>query len=696
MIDNNIIQSLGAGSGIDTSNLTKQLVEIERAAPQQRIDNKRDKTESQISDFGLISSAMATLQDAAEILTEPEGLFSKSASFTQSSALVPVELETSVQAGSYTFTVEKVAASQSLTSTFFTGSDAAVGEGVLTFRFGNASVDAGGAMLAVDGFSQDLDAEDVQITIDSTNNSLEGLRDAINAADFGARASIINDGVNGYRLQISAESGTNNELEISVEEADASPSNNDNSGLSRFTFNATASQLTQNQGGQDAELTINGLTVFRESNSINDIVEGLKLDVLEADPGVPINITISDDTVFAEQNIRDFVEAYNLFLDAVMPATGVSEIENEDGDTEEVIGSLANDALSKSMLSQIRSVIASAIPGLADGDFKSLGSIGIRTELDGTMSIDDKTFSAAIENNFEDVQKLFSPNKYTSDNGIYINSYNDKTTAGEYEVVVTTSPSKGAYQGGALGGSTAFPTAFVSTGRVHEFSIDVNGTSTGTLALPEMTYQTQDDVAIALQSVINTDSNLSEMGDKVTVSYDSLNNRFDIISDKYGASSKVSILTASDDILADFGLAVADGTAGTTAAGTINGVSAFGSANVLLPAIGEPGEGLALVIGESTTSATVNLSRGFAGELERLLAGYIQGNGLIATKESNLESNLESLDTEQDKLDRRMTAYQERLINQFIAMERIISSLNSSGSFLDNLIDTLPFTAKNN
>lgn len=695
MIDNNIIQSLGAGSGIDTSNLTKQLVAIEGAAPQQRIDNKRDKAESQISDFGLISSAMATLQDAAEILTAPEGLFSKSAAFTQSSALVPVELETSVQAGSYTFTVEKVAASQSLTSDFFTEPTEAVGEGVLTFRFGNATADVDGAMQTIDGFSQDLDAEEVQITIDSTNNSLEGLRDAINSADFGVRASVINDGVNGYRLQISAESGSNNELEITVEEAGASPSNDDNTGLSRFAFNETASQMTQNQGGQDAELTINGLTVYRESNSINDIVDGLKLDVLEADPGVPINITISDDTVFAEQNIRDFVEAYNLFLEVVTPAMGVSEVEDDDGETEEVIGSLANDALAKSMLSQIRSVIASAIPGLADGGFKTLGSIGIRTELDGTMSIDEKTFSAAIDDNFEDVQKLFSPNKSTSDNGIYINSYNTKTTAGEYDVVITTPPSKGVYEGGVLGGSTAFPTAFSSATRVHEFSIDVNGTATGALVLPEATYQTQDDVANALQSVINMDSNLSETGDTVTVSYDSLNNRFDIVSDKYGASSNVSILTASDDIVADLGLAVADGTAGATVAGTINGVSAFGSANVLLPAIGEPGEGLALVVGENTTSTTVNLSRGFAGELERLLTGYIDKNGLIATKEANLESNIESLDTEQDKLDRRMTSYQERLINQFIAMERIISSLNSSGSFLENLINTLPFTANN-
>jgi Flagellar capping protein len=694
MIDNNIIQSLGAGSGIDTANLTKQLTEIERAAPQNRIDTKRDKAETQISDFGLVSNAMAILQDAANVLSEPEGLFSKSASFTQSSALVPVELDTDVQAGTYTFTVEEVASSQSLTSTSFSDPSDAVGEGVLTFRFGNATADGLGAMLATDGFSQDLEAEEVNITIDSTNNSLEGLRDAINDAEVGVQASIVNDGLNGYVLQITAESGSNNELEISVVEAGGSPSNNDSAGLSRFTFNETASQLTQQQGGRDAELTINGLTVYRESNTIDDIVEGLQLDVLESDPGTPITITITDDKAFAEQNIRDFVEAYNIFLEAITPATGTTEREDEDGDKEKVIGSLANDALAKSMLSQIKTVISSAIPGLADSSFTSMGAIGIRTELDGTMSIDNETFDKAFDEHFEDIQKLFAPHTATSDNSIYINSYNDNTAAGEYEITATTTPSRGAYAGGALGGITAFPN-FDTTGQVYEFTLEVNGTATDTITLAEAVYADHDAMAAAIQAAINTDSNVSDDGSSVTVAYDSDNNRFDIVSNKYGSSSQISILTAHTDIETDLGLAVATGTQGTTTAGTVNGTAGFGSSNVLLPALGQPGEGLALVIGESATTATVNFSRGFAGELDALLGEFLGSNGLIATRETSLEKSLEKLDDDQDKLDRRMSSYEERLINQFISMERILASLNTSGSFLESLIDTLPFTARN-
>lgn len=692
MIDNNIIQSLGAGSGIDTVNLTKQLVEIERAAPQQRIDSKRDKAESQISDYGLLSNAMATLQDAAAVLSKPEGLFSKTASYTESNALVPVGLETDVQAGTYKFTVEEVAASQSLTSAVFNSVDDAVGEGVLTFRFGKVTDDGNGAM-AAGGFEQDLEAEDIQITIDSSNNSLEGLRDAINDADFGVQASIVNNGVDGYVLQISAASGASNELEITVEEAGGAPSNNDNTGLSRFSFNETASQMTQYQSGADAKLTINGMTVYRDSNSIDDIVPGLKLDVIDAAPGVPVTITITDDKAFAEQNIRDFIEAFNVFLEAIEPAVGTYEKENEDGDKETVYGSLANDPLAKSMLSQIRSVIANAIPGLSDSSaFSTLGTIGIRTELDGTLSIDEETFSAAIDDHFSDIQKLFAPSTDSSSDSIYINSYSAKTRSGEFDVNITTAPSQGEYQGGALGGLAAFPD-FDSTGQVYDFSVNVDGTQSGSLIIPEGVYADQSAMAQAIQDLINSDSTIVEAGKSVTVSYDSDNNRFDITSNAFGSGSNVSVVTASTDIETDLGIAVAAGTAGTTVAGTINDVSAFGSAQVLLPSLGQPGEGLALIVKPGATTGTVSFSRGFAGELESLLENFLGSNGLIATKEANLEDNIEKLDEDEERLNRRMTSYEERMMNQFIAMERIINGLNTSGSFLDNLINTLPFTA---
>lgn len=693
MLDNNIIQSLGAGSGIDTTSLVRQLTDIERAGPQSRIDTKRESTETKISDFGLISSALATLEDATELLVDPEGLFSKSAAFTESDALVPTNLSTDVLPGVYNFVVNEIASAQALAFSAFSDPTDAVGEGTLTFNFGAWTRDGSDNPLA---FTQDTETESQTITVTSENNSLEGLRDTINDADFGVQASIVFDGTD-YRLSILAESGNSKQIEIVASEAGGAPTNSDASDLSRFAFNDSVAsyQSVETQKGQDAELTVNGLSVSRSSNAVDDIVEGLSLDILKAAPTETITVTITDDKTFAEQNIRGFVDSYNAFLEAIEPAFGSREEQNEDGETETIVGSLTNDALAKSIVSQIRNVIAGSIPGLANSDLTSLTNIGIRTELDGTISISEDEFTEAFADRFEDVQKLFAPQTVSSSTDITVNSFGSNTVAGEYDVVVSTPPTRGSYAGGDIDNvEVTFP--FDTTGKDYTFKVSVNGTESGTLTIPTDTYASDSEFAAAIQSVINADTTIKEANQKVTVSYNSDSDSFDITSTRYGSASSVNLLEASADSAADLGLAVGNGTTGVTVAGTINGKAGFGSANVLLPALGEDGEGLALVIGEGATSSTVNFSRGFAGELGQLIEEFLDSSGgLITERETNLRTTLEGLDDDQSDLDRRIESFEERLIQQYIAMERIISSLNSSGSFLENLIDTLPFTSDN-
>ncbi len=698
MIENNIIQSLGAGSGIDSANLVKQLTEIERSRPQERIDAKRTKTESQISDFGLLSSAMDTLKTSVKALTEREGLFSKSASYTQSDALVPTKLDTNVQVGSYAMQVEAVAQSQSLSFSGFSSVNDSVGEGELTFNFGSWSRSvtprpSDPDYYPVDTFTADTEAESFTVTIDSSNNSLDGLKEAINNADMGVQASILNNG-SSYLLVLTAPSGANNELEITATETGGGD-NTDYSGLSQFSFNEamvdTSYQDNENQIGSDALLKLNGLTVTRETNTVDDVIEGLTLDILKAAPGETVTVTVSDDKSFAEENVRAFVDAYNAFLEEVKPAFSYDE-------ESEAFGSLANDSLAKSVLSQFRTLIGSAIPGLNSSDFTSLTNVGIRTELDGTLGIDEDDFSEAFKNHFDDVQKLFAPNTDSSSSGIKVNSYGKQTEAGTYDVVITTNPKQGYFTGAAIPNdeTVLFPN-FDTTGKNYTMTLTVDGVESDTIVIPtDLTYSTMDDFIKAMQSAINSDDSLSQAGVSVTVSYDENTDMFSIASSRYGSASSVNVVSSSGDAITDLGIAAGNGTKGVNVAGTIDGVAGFGLGNVLLPKLGESAEGLSMIVDENATSASVDFSRGFAGSLDNLLDQFLQKNGLLDARESLLERRLTTFDSDEENLDRRMTAYQERLMQQFIAMESILNGLNSQGGFLENLVDSLPFTAKNN
>lgn len=790
-IGGNIISSLGAGSGLNSTSLVDQLTEVERAPKQAQIDTKKETIESQISDFGLIRSALSTLQDAADVLTDTATFNSKSASFGDSSAFIPVSLDEEAPVGSYSFEVLDVARSQSLaTGATFAAPTDAIGKGTITLDFG--SWDTAEPPTA---FTNNDEKDSLIITIDDTNNSLNGLRDAINEADVGVTASVVNDG-NGYRLLLTAESGASNQLQISAtEEAGAE-------GLTAFNFNESSMNMTQAQSGKDALLKINGLEVSRSSNNIDDVLDGFSFTLAKADPGNVVNVSITEDKAGGEQAVRDFVDTFNAFLEAIEPAIGYDS-ENEEE------GSLKKDPTAKSIQSQIRGLISAGVPGIEEG-FTALTNVGIRTEIDGTLSIDEEDFKKAFDNNYDLIKGLFNTQADSTSDKIIVNSTRPEATPGSYDVVITQEPQKGGLTGAAasaslltdlatsstIGNATGAPSAFsgtdlstrgavagdygfdiavdggsaisiqlpivdyadesaiaaalqtefdnqnvgadivyngtefVVTSRTagstssvaisnvlenvpgefgltaatstqgtgpgegdYDFSITVDGVKSGTISLIPGNYSSHEELATYLQSQINNDSTLKAAGADVDVVWNG--DHFEVNSRSYGSKSNVTV-TAIGANASDLGLDSGVSQAGQDVAGTINGEAGFGLGEALLPALGSEAYGISLIVQPGATSGSVNFSRGFGSELSQIIDGYLESNGILAQRETGLNEKLESLDEEQDKLDTRMSAYYDRLLSQFMAMENIINSLNSSGSALDNLANSLPFTAQNN
>ncbi|HSG61971.1 MAG TPA: flagellar filament capping protein FliD, partial [Pseudomonadales bacterium] len=301
-VGSNIISSLGVGSGVQSGSLVEQLTSLERAPQQARIDTERTRFTSQISDIGFVKNALSLLQDSANVLGDSATFASKTASYNDTNILVPELLDENAVTGSYDIEVDKLAFAHSLAisdANAFASPTSIVGSGTLTFSFGEW-VDA-------DTFVENTKVAAKTLTIDGTNNTLSGIKDAINNANMGVQASIVDDGINGAKLTITGPSGKTQQMRIAVVETGATPTNTDNQGLSRLAFiEGTANrQLTQLQAGQDAEFSVNGLNIVRSDNSIEDVIAGFKFTLAKAGTGDVFTIDINEDKAAGEQAVRD-------------------------------------------------------------------------------------------------------------------------------------------------------------------------------------------------------------------------------------------------------------------------------------------------------------------------------------------------------------------------------------------------------
>jgi flagellar hook-associated protein 2 len=671
-----IVSKLSSGSGIDSAALVNQLADVSKAAQAARLTTRKTTLETQISDFGLMRSEISKLDTAAKSLNNPDTFNAKSVSIPDTSVLGITKLEAKAATGDYKLKVEAIAQSQSLSSGNFAAVDTAIGKGTLTIRFGEWN-------LPPTAFTVDATKTGGTITIDDSNNSLTGLKDAINASGLGIQASIVGE-AGAYKLLVTAPSGAKSEIEITATETPGAL------GLASFNFNNSSRVLTQEQPGIDAQIRVNGLLLTRSSNHITDVIDGLEFDLFNFSTTETVTINITNDRSIAETAIRDFVAAYNTFLTDTKKLVGYD-------DENKKFGSLRQDPLSKSLMNSIRSMLGAQVPGLSSS-FNTLGSMGIRTQLDGSLQIvADGTptdFANTLKNNFDAVRDFFVPKKSSDSAQIVVKGHSAKSVPGTYAVNITANATKGSLNGAAFDAGVVFP--FDTTGKTYSFKVKINDTETASIALPaNKIYATGAALAADIQSLINADTNLTAAKATTSVSFNSGSNRLEFTSNDYGSTSKVAITEVSTD-MADFGLSVATGTNGTDVVGTVGGVAAFGYGNVLLPAIGSKAEGLSMHVSAGATTGNITYSKGFATQMNELLDNYTKSSGLIKNRETNINKDLEKVKDDEKVLDRRTESYRARLQSQFAAMEAIVRSLKSIGSSLDGILDRLPFTAKSN
>jgi len=371
------ISSLGAGSGIFSNDLVNQLVEAERAPTETRLNRREAETQSKISAFGKIRSALEALKGPMEDLSKSDSMKSYTAS-SSSEGVVGVTLDSAkANRGNYSVDVQQLARAQSLASTEQADRDTtAMGTGTLTLNVGGNSTD---------------------ITIDSSNNTLQGIADAINDANAGVSAGIVDTG-SGYRLVMSSdESGTANEISVSV--ADDDGNNTDTGGLSRFAFDGTTSNMEETVAAKDAILDINGITVTRSSNTIENVVDGVTFNVASTGTST---VKVDQDPGAVADKVQAFVDKFNALQDQIKNVAGYNSVSEEGG-------VLSGDATIRGLQNDLRQQLTNIPSGLENSPIRMLADVGIKTDPGtGKLQFDQAAFKEKLQENPEAMTALFA------------------------------------------------------------------------------------------------------------------------------------------------------------------------------------------------------------------------------------------------------------------------------------------------
>jgi len=394
-VSSGIVNTLGVGSGIDTASLIDQLVAASHDPKDAALKTKEDLNTAQISAIGQASSAISGFSSALTSLIGGGSLFTQptvSDSTVLAATAVPGArigtLSTQIE-------VDQLAQAQSLVSANLTDLSTAVGKGILTLTTGTGSF---------------------PITIDDSNNNLVGLARAINLAGSGVTASIVQD-VNGARLVLKGGTGAQQAFTLAVDPSAEA-------GMSRFAYSPNVSGgMTRAQQAQDALLKLDGVSVSRASNSIGDLIDGVKLDLKAAKPGTSIALGASRPTDAIKQAVTDFVDTYNALKSTLDGLTQAAS-----GST--AAGPLHSDTGIRTLRQQLQRLTST--PLASGGTYSTLAEIGVATQRDGTLTIDSAQLDAALTNNADSVEALFNPGQ-TSDNPLVkVASSYGRTKPGTY------------------------------------------------------------------------------------------------------------------------------------------------------------------------------------------------------------------------------------------------------------------------
>ncbi len=391
----------GIGSGLQIDSIVAALVEADGAPKSAQLTRLERASPEKVTALGTFRSALSTFQDVLEKLNSAD-LYEKRSATSGDSKTFSVTADGTASVGSYDVQVFNLAQSSKVALRGQANATDAVGTGTMTITAGDTSID---------------------IDVTDANNSLAGIRDAINAksADSGISATVVSDpnGGGGSRLVLSSnKAGTGNDISVAV-----TTDGTDTGDLGALAYTPPATtdfEPTEVDPldplaprvisyARDANLAIDGLSISSASNTISDAIDGVTLTLKAAqsqediDAGKSVSLNVGLDKAGVRSSLQSFVDGYNAMMKSINSLTSVTSVGGEDG--EPLAAALVGDASVRSVVSALRTEMTS----VARGDVRILGDLGITTTTkDGTLAIDSDKLDDALDNNFDALSTFLS------------------------------------------------------------------------------------------------------------------------------------------------------------------------------------------------------------------------------------------------------------------------------------------------
>ena len=498
------------GSGLNITQIVDSLVQAEQAPQENQIQSKIDSKNTAISAIGEVKSALSKLSTSLSTLMGNTSLKVNSSSSAISATISDPSTAVAINSS---ISISTLAKGQTLAFEDYASNTSLVGAGSLVFERGDWS---SGSFVA----SSTVTSKSLTVT---STDTLESLKDKINALDYGVTASVLGAGDNTYTLVLKSQDGKENALRVTATE---SPSG---SGLS-IIDNTTTNASKQKVAATDASFTVDGISLTRSSNNISDLFDGYDINLLASTTvsGVdtPANLTASVDTTGATTNLQSFVDAVNNARSLLSEKTFRGSASQDAGD-------LSDDPVVKSIQKQLNSLTSTQLTGFgANGVY--LSNLGVRTEKNGLLSLNTSVLKNELKNNPTSLDAIFNSMYSSSSSLLTVNGGTiSAPVAGSYAFAMT------AYVSGAVTGLSSNDTSPEVTSSNNTIQITVDGVTSGTVTVPAAHYSSEAALATAIQTAINSDSIMTATGKTITVSH--TNGNYVFTSNLTGQLSSMSI-----------------------------------------------------------------------------------------------------------------------------------------------------------